>query len=48
MTHFSFQVTLRGLALLFKSTHVPPGDTLVHKGNSIYNIHHQFHRIFSF
>ncbi len=25
-------MTLRTLALLFKSTHVPPGDTLVHQG----------------
>lgn len=31
--HFLFnQVTLRALALLFKSTHVPPGDTLIHQG----------------
>jgi hypothetical protein len=29
---FFFQVTLRALALLFKSTHVPPGDTLIHEG----------------
>lgn len=23
------------MALLFKSTHVPPGDTLIHQGNTI-------------
>jgi CRP-like cAMP-binding protein len=28
-------VTLRALALLFKSTHVPPGDTLIHQGSKI-------------
>ncbi|CAF1603901.1 unnamed protein product [Rotaria sp. Silwood1] len=35
------EVTLRTLAVLFKSTHVPPGDTLIHQGdvlNSIYFI----------
>lgn len=32
----SYSVTLRALALLFKSTHVPPGDTLVHQGTSEY------------
>ena len=28
----SLEVTLRALALLFKSTHVPPSDTLIHQG----------------
>ncbi|CAF2160816.1 unnamed protein product [Rotaria magnacalcarata] len=35
------EVALRTLAILFKSTHVPPGDTLIHQGdilNSIYII----------
>ncbi|CAF1381397.1 unnamed protein product, partial [Didymodactylos carnosus] len=35
------EVTLRALALQFKSTHVPPGDTLIHQGdvlNAIYFI----------
>ncbi|UJR08632.1 hypothetical protein I4U23_012891 [Adineta vaga] len=35
------EVTLRALALLFKSTHVPPNDALIHQGdiiNSIYFI----------
>ena len=29
---FARVVTLRALALLFKSTHVPPGDALIHQG----------------
>ena len=29
-------VTLRALAFLFKSTHVPPGDKLIHQGNHSY------------
>ncbi|CAF3836613.1 unnamed protein product, partial [Rotaria sp. Silwood1] len=36
---FIFQVTLRALALLFKSTHVPPGDTLIHQGDLLYSIY---------
>ena len=32
----AFLVALRALALLFKSTHVPPGDTLIHQGNHSY------------
>lgn len=34
-----FLVTLRALALLFKSTHVPPGDTLIHQGDVLYAIY---------
>lgn len=33
------EVTLRALALLFKSTHVPPGDTLIHQGDVLYSIY---------
>ncbi|CAF3402574.1 unnamed protein product [Rotaria sp. Silwood1] len=33
------EVTLRALALLFKSTHVPPGDTLIHQGDLLYSIY---------
>ena len=29
-------VTLQALAFLFKSTHVPPGDKLIHQGNHSY------------
>ncbi len=29
---YFLEVTLRALALLFKSTHVPPADTLIHHG----------------
>ena len=29
-------VTLRALAFLFKSTHVSPGDTLIHQDNHSY------------
>lgn len=32
-------MTLRALALLFKSTHVPPGDTLIHQGDLLYSIY---------
>jgi len=31
----SIEVTLRALALLFKLTHVRPGDTLIHQGKSV-------------
>ncbi|CAF1395631.1 unnamed protein product [Rotaria magnacalcarata] len=34
-----FLVTLRALALLFKSTHVPPGDTLIHQGDVLYSVY---------
>ncbi|CAF1431124.1 unnamed protein product [Adineta ricciae] len=33
------EVTLRTLAILFKSTHVPPGDTLIHQGDVLYYIY---------
>ncbi|CAF3400709.1 unnamed protein product [Rotaria socialis] len=33
------EVTLRALALLFKSTHVPPGDTLIHQGDVLYSVY---------
>jgi len=33
------EVTLRTLAILFKSTHVPPGDTLIHQGDLLYSIY---------
>ncbi|CAF1529536.1 unnamed protein product, partial [Adineta steineri] len=33
------EVTLRTLALLFKSTHVPPGDTLIHNGDVLYSVY---------
>ncbi|CAF3677107.1 unnamed protein product [Rotaria sordida] len=33
------EVALRTLALLFKSTHVPPGDTLIHQGDLLYSIY---------
>jgi potassium voltage-gated channel Eag-related subfamily H member 2 len=32
-------VTLRALALLFKSTHVPPGDILIHAGDLLHSIY---------
>ncbi|CAF3632096.1 unnamed protein product [Rotaria sordida] len=36
---YANETTLRTLALLFKSTHVPPGDTLIHQGDVLYSIY---------
>ena len=36
---YASEVTLRALALLFRSTHVPPGDTLIHQGDVLYSIY---------
>lgn len=36
---FCLLVTHRTLARLFKSTHVPPGDTLIHQGDVLYYIY---------
>ncbi|CAF4052349.1 unnamed protein product [Rotaria magnacalcarata] len=36
---YYYIITLRALVLLFKSTHVPPGDTLIHQGDVLYSIY---------
>ncbi|CAF3870877.1 unnamed protein product [Adineta steineri] len=33
------EICLRALALLFKSTHIPPGDTLIHQGDILHSIY---------
>lgn len=36
---FNGNCTLRALSLKFKTTHAPPGDTLVHKGDVLTHLH---------
>lgn len=39
MSYLCMYRTKRALSLKFKTTHAPPGDTLVHKGDVLTSLH---------